>query len=101
MKHLIALAFLAACGDDPIHDVVTCGAWPSMPEIEGKQCERGCDLQPSNWEATGEDMPCTASHPDRNDTTCERTFLADGVRGCCAQPVSPDSSVKYEFYSCK
>jgi hypothetical protein len=100
MKNALVLALLlVGCGGEDVHEIVTCGAWASMPEIAGDKCERGCDLEPSNYGGTGDDMPCSASNPRvEGELRCARTFETDGQRGCCVEFLT--DTERYSFAAC-
>jgi hypothetical protein len=97
MFRKLLIVFAVACSDDLRYDVVQCHEiWG------GGRCESACRLKPSNQDATGEDAPCMASHPDVSyPIQCDRTFEADGERGCCKENVDPNIIANVSFWTCE
>ena len=79
---ILVLALLASCTEPTLdlHEAGECRNWGRTV----LRCENPCFQPPPNYSASGEDQPCTATHPDHPATTrCERTFEFDDRRGCC------------------
>lgn len=102
MKRLWLIAMLWACGDSDPHEITTCG--PSWGANSEYWCELACTPQPANQAGSGDDMPCSATHPDDNGAiaTCRRTFDFEGQRGCCQSALDPgrDPVFGVRFLAC-
>lgn len=93
MRTILTMAALAACGTDsdvPVapHSEVDCGSsWDGSVETCEAACEEVPELQ----------SPSCAATPN---LTCERTFVTDGLRGCCLSLYNPNGPRVIRFYEC-